>query len=338
MSVAPTPPATENSDSTSSLGSRLKAAGQLAAKQAQRAAIANTTLPSGYKTLGRHIYSVKAFHEEFPDLYRQFDQLTAELRAVKEKSDHRPTAEGLRAKAVAAAASAKDMAVSKTLEMRVSQVFAALGERAFDKHGDGAGPAEMVAVVKQTRTQLTVLDQEIANLSKSKPGQLITPKRIVIAGIVFIGLVILGAMVGDPDKKGHGLTSVTASSSVVPSKIVLGEVTRVPAGFKVSCAFMESISYVKPEGKLTIELYNWNMSDHVLFNDPDTYGLGTKLATATSDISSSDYDTSGIADKITKVVETSARPTKTYVTAKFLFQPNGSNNTIVGGSTYAVVN
>jgi hypothetical protein len=173
-------------------GQRLKDAGQLAARHAQRAKLVTMTLPATYKALGRHLYGSKAFQDEFPETYQEFDRLAAEMKAIKTQAGSRPTADGITAKAKAVTAAAKDIAQTKALEMKVAQAFGRFGEAVFDKHGEQSGPVEMVKPIADARAQVAVLDGEITNLGRTRSGQFLTTKRIMVAGIIALPLIALG--------------------------------------------------------------------------------------------------------------------------------------------------
>lgn len=187
----PSPASTERPPPTQkpqTLSSRIKAAGHLAAKQAHRTKIANITLAGAYQALGKHLYSTKAHRNEFPNIYKQFDQLAAELKALKEQAAARPASEGFAAKAKAGMAAAKDMAQSKALELKTNHLFTELGKAAFGKFGVGSSPGESSRLVADTQARLARIDTEISALSQSKPGQLLSPKRIAAACLVIVAV------------------------------------------------------------------------------------------------------------------------------------------------------
>jgi hypothetical protein len=187
----PSPASTELPPPTEipqTLSSRIKAAGQLAAKQAQRTTIATITLPGGYRALGKHLYSTKAHRNEFPDIYKQFEQLAAELKALKEQAAARPASEGFAAKAKAGMAAAKDMAQSKALELKTNHLFTELGKAAFGKFGVESGPEEISRPVADAQARLATFDSEISALSHPRPDQLLSPKRIAVACLIIVAL------------------------------------------------------------------------------------------------------------------------------------------------------
>jgi hypothetical protein len=174
-----------------SLGSRLKAAGQLAAQQAHRTKIATISLPSAYKALGKHVYGVKAFADDFSEMYQDFERLSKELKAIKTEASGRPMGEGFTGKAKAAANSVRDMAQSKGIELKIAHSFAKFGQAVYEKHGERSGPAEFVKPITTAKSQIIALDKEIAQLSTSKPGERLTTKRLALSAVTVIALLIL---------------------------------------------------------------------------------------------------------------------------------------------------
>lgn len=176
-----------------SAAGQMKAAGQYAAKTAQRTKIASITLPGAYRALGKHICHEKAFLDEFPDQWKEVDDCLAQIKALQDQAAARPKAEGFGDKAKAAATATKETAQVKALEVRASQTMGRLGEAVFAKHGEQSGPEALVRPIVDARSQLQALDAEIAQLAESSKGKALTPKRIAIGGIA--ALLIVGVLV-----------------------------------------------------------------------------------------------------------------------------------------------
>jgi hypothetical protein len=203
----PIPPqTTSGSHSDDSFGTRLKAAGQLAVKQAQRAKVATTELPKAYRALGRHLYSVGAYRDECPELFGELARLSAEHDAIRREIVNRAPVTGFAAKAKAASLGVKDAAQSKTTELRIGQVLAALGEAVYKRHGDNCAPSETVTPVSRIHHQLKALDDDIARLAHSRPGQLLTPKRILLACLCLVALFVLGALMNRQEPRSDSRT------------------------------------------------------------------------------------------------------------------------------------
>lgn len=182
-----------------SLASRGKAAAQLVAKQTERTKLANVNLPAAHHALGKHLHDSGRLRGNLPDQYQAADKLLGEIRAIESRATGRPSAEGIAAKAKALAKSTADMAQTKALQVRLNHALGELGKAAFDRFGDQAGPAELTRPIADLRSRLASLDADIAALSTAAPGQIITPKRIAVAGgasVVTIALLIAWSFMG----------------------------------------------------------------------------------------------------------------------------------------------
>jgi hypothetical protein len=175
----------------SGLLNNTKAAGRLVAKQTERTKLANVTLPAAYRELGRHVYPNGQFREEFSTEFQSIDDLERKLQEVEASAKQSGQPQGAGGKAKALAGSAKAAANRKVLEQKRGQAFAALGKAVFEKHGQQAGPEELVGQVANLRSRLELLDSEIAELSQAGQGQVVTPKRIAIGGIAVAALLLL---------------------------------------------------------------------------------------------------------------------------------------------------
>lgn len=207
----PAPVASRRTDSLfGSLASRGKAAAQLVAKQTERTKLANVNLPAAHQALGKHLHDSGRLRSHLPDQYQAADKLLGEIRAIESRATGRPSAEGIAAKAKAAAQSTADMAQTKALQVRLNHALGELGKAAFDRFGDQAGPAELTRPVADLRSRLASLDADIAALSKAAPGQVITPKRIAVAGgacAVTIALLIGWSFMGGSKSPTSGSSS-----------------------------------------------------------------------------------------------------------------------------------
>jgi hypothetical protein len=159
--------------------------------------------------------------------------------------------------------------------------------------------------------------------------------------IVVVVLVVIGSIFGKKgsdkpvEKVEPAKTEVKKDSVEVPQKIELGEITRLADGYKVTCAFLKDYGYVKAKGKVKVEVFNWEMSDNVKYNDPDTYDLGVKLAEQEFDVLPEQLTKETIAWKFEGKIISDKKPGKTYLSARFTFTPESDNTVhIVGGSMY----
>jgi hypothetical protein len=162
--------------SLSALKANMKSAGQLVANQAKRTKIAQVTLPSAYRELGRRVYESGPYRDEFPEQYGLLDDFEAKLE---------PTEEGK-----GLAASAKSAVNMKVLKSKQSRALATLGRIAYEKHGQAAGPEDLIQTISKCCSALETLDAEIVELSQPGQGQVLTPKRIAIGGLVVVAVLL----------------------------------------------------------------------------------------------------------------------------------------------------
>jgi hypothetical protein len=157
-------------------------------------------------------------------------------------------------------------------------------------------------------------------------------------GIAIIVLLVLGLIFGNNKNKikdNPKEISTQNDSSQIPKSIESAEIKLVPQGFKVSCAFLKDLEYVKVKGNLKIEVYNWNMSDNVDFTDPDTYDLGEKMATQEFKITPDQLKKDMITFRFENIINCESKPKRTYLTARFSFIPDNNKSVkIISGSTY----
>jgi hypothetical protein len=147
-----------------SLAAKSKAAGQLAAKQAERAKLTQIALPNAYRPLGKHIHGAGSFRADFQDIYARIDTLLTEISIL---SAEKPKVQGFAEKAKAVAKAAKDKTQIKALNIMVNRACTELGKAAFEKHGDKSGPAELVRPILDCRGRLEELAAEDHSTAKA---------------------------------------------------------------------------------------------------------------------------------------------------------------------------
>lgn len=154
--------------------------------------------------------------------------------------------------------------------------------------------------------------------------------------VIIIAIIVLAGILFGKKEENVSIPKPKKEENVsIPKSIEIGEVTMLSDGYKVSCAFYKGLEYIKVKGKLKVEVYNWEMSDNVKYSDADTYSLGLKLAEQEFSISPSQLKKETIAFKFEDVIKTGKKPTKTYLSAKFIFTPDSDTSVhIVGGSSY----
>jgi len=119
------------------------------------------------------------------------DALLNERKKIHEDAKAKPTASTLTEKARQVASDAQDLANTKAIDLKVFQAFASLGESAYSELGRNAGLAEVVEPIAMAVERRDALDHEMAGIEAATKGQWITPRRFLIAGGMFLGLMAL---------------------------------------------------------------------------------------------------------------------------------------------------
>jgi len=190
----------EPQQTSETLGSRLsdaakgtlenvKKAGQLSAKVAERTKLQTANLATAHKALGRHIYEAGTHRDALPEAHQEIDQLLQEVAEIEKRIADTPEAKGMADKAKAVAGTAKDKAQIQLLKSKISGRMEKLGKAAFERDGKDSGPNELVQPVVDCLARIEQLDEEIAELSASRQGEVLTPKRIAIGAIAIVCLI-----------------------------------------------------------------------------------------------------------------------------------------------------
>jgi hypothetical protein len=175
---------------TASLVSRGKEAAHLVARQAERTKLATVTLPNAYYALGQHVYAGGGFRTELADIYQNIDGTLNDIKGLQSHTGNEPKAAGIAGKAKAAAEATKDMAQVQMLKRKANHAVGELGNAAFERFGEQSGPAELVCPITDCRSRIAKLNAEVCQLSQSHSGQIVTPKRIAIAGVALVTLLV----------------------------------------------------------------------------------------------------------------------------------------------------
>ena len=172
-----------------SVAASAKAAAQLAAKQAERVKITQVSLPNAYLALGKEIHGAGRFRNVLDDLFTELDTILAKLQALKQTPPP-PSgqAQSLTDKAKAAAGHAKDLAKGKALEMEANSVLRQLGETVYQKYGEQSGKAQLTQPIVQCHARIQALDLEIGQISASHSHGFVTPRRLLVGGVVVIAI------------------------------------------------------------------------------------------------------------------------------------------------------
>jgi GYF domain 2 len=195
------------------LTEKTKAAGHLAVAEARRTQLTKITLPAAYLALGRDIFSGGRFRSEFPELYAEIEHLQAEItRLTTGRSEGKPGGT-FTEKAAQTASKIKDTAQAKALGIKLDSLMRRLGEVGFDAHKEKSGPESLIQPISESHAKIEVTDEQIRQHLSVSQGRWITPRRVLIGGIVALGLVVLLAVFTKPKASGPGAISTTVHTT-----------------------------------------------------------------------------------------------------------------------------
>lgn len=199
----------------SSLGHAAKTAAVAAAKGAERTKITNIDLPKAYAVLGRDVHDRGAY-QEFPDLYRQIDDLLARLRNLEGASSKQPSPSATFAdKAKTAAVATKQKAEAQAMRLQLSRLMSKLGEAVYQRHGNAAGSSETTGPIASLLSRASMLAAEVEQQRQASGGRFITRRRALAAAGIFCACVILLGVVGTmaPGSRNHPITEAGTSGT-----------------------------------------------------------------------------------------------------------------------------
>ncbi len=173
---------------------RLSAAGNLARVESQRAKISKVDLPAVHREVGRHVHHEKLYREELAAEHEAVDNLLQEVDRLGAEGEAQPAAEGVGARARAAADGVKRAAMTKGAEARLPLAYGRLGHAALDRFADdGSLPVPLVEKAKDLHDREKKLAAEAAALHEAGNGSWFSPRNLLIAGAA-VAVLIIGYM------------------------------------------------------------------------------------------------------------------------------------------------
>lgn len=171
------------SDLTDIVGAAKKAK-DLTVAHARKTQISQMSLPNAYFCLGKDVLANERFREEFSDLFDKIAATNDEIVKVKTSADERPPATDLKGKVKSGAVQLMAKGQTTKLGLQRDSLIRELGKRAYESHGDSAGPPELVSPVQNAIEELSRLDSQIRSLPSSK--QIPIWQRVPIAALLTV--------------------------------------------------------------------------------------------------------------------------------------------------------
>jgi len=160
------------------------AAAKLGAAQAERAKIANVSLPQQYMALGQECLTASVVQAEFNEQISKLDEIQSEINCLKDHEAGKTNS--ISEKARAAADYAVRSAKKAKLSFEHSSLLSALGRAVYKKHGCSGYPENLTAPIQTSLSRIASLDDKIATLSQSSNNNWLTPHRFLIVALVLL--------------------------------------------------------------------------------------------------------------------------------------------------------
>jgi hypothetical protein len=150
----------------------LRDASRLAALEVARLRLTQSQLPAAYQALGEHLVREGHFRRELAAEFEAVDRFDSEQAAGNAESPAKSTARG-RAK----------------LEQ-------ALGAAAWERYAASSGPPAVTARLRELADELARLNADIANIERSQPGRVLSPRWLAILGGTILAALALLVLTG----------------------------------------------------------------------------------------------------------------------------------------------
>lgn len=145
-----------------------KKAKDLTVAHARKTQISQIFLPNAYFSLGKDVLANERFREEFSDLFGKIAATNDEIAKVKTSAGERPPATDFKGKVKSGAVQLMAKGQTTKLGFQRDSFIRELGKRAYESHGDSAGPQELASPIRSAIEELSRLDAQIKSLPSSK--------------------------------------------------------------------------------------------------------------------------------------------------------------------------
>ncbi len=168
------------------------AAAKLISSKTERAKLTTLTLPAAYRALGKDCVQQKRLVDGVPvELIEELGSVLGELKSLAVDAKSQESVLSTAAKAKSAGKQASNLVRQKQIGMRRDALLVKIGKAIHDRNGDVSGSTELVSPIRDALTRLAVLDSDIARLSEVGKGSLLTPKRLLIAVVIFTLIAVI---------------------------------------------------------------------------------------------------------------------------------------------------
>jgi len=176
-------------------GEQAKQAGELGKLVARRTQLQQHQLPQAFSALGAHIYAERKFAKEFPNHFAEIDEAISQQSELAGPGIPESKSENLTGRMKGFADGLLRRGKGAAIGLKVKSLHRKFGEAAYRQHGLQSGPADLVAAIENAEAEIREVQQKISDLEAAGQGRVLTPRRLLVSGVVatvlvgFIGLL-----------------------------------------------------------------------------------------------------------------------------------------------------
>ncbi len=138
-------------------GEGAKTLAEAGSRKAEAASIRTVSLPKAYGALGRAVYEARRYAAEFPEPYRQLDDLMQQMKQLQTPEAAAPSS--LLDRAKQSVRRAADAATARALSVKTGHQLQRLGRDAFERFGADSGPPDLLAPLQRLLSKLQQLQE-----------------------------------------------------------------------------------------------------------------------------------------------------------------------------------
>jgi hypothetical protein len=175
-------------ENAAAVGKLFGTAAKLAQKQAALATLNNVTLPTIYYSIGKRLAGLAELPSELSSQREKIRSLEVQIAAPL-KTEPSEATSGFAARAKQLAYQAAKATADAAATAQIHAAYVSLGKAAVEKYGDKSVPQEILPELRKAQAQRSILTSDIASLTASSSGGVLTPARVLVAGGVVAALV-----------------------------------------------------------------------------------------------------------------------------------------------------
>jgi hypothetical protein len=156
---------------------------------ARRTQLQQYLLPQAVSALGAHVYAQRRFAEAFPNHFTEIDEAVSQQSQLAQAGVPESQSEDFAGKVKGAADGLFRRGKSASIGLKLKTLHRKLGEATYRQHGQHSGPEELVTAIENAETEIREVQQKIDELEAAGQGRVLTPRRLLVGGVVAAALV-----------------------------------------------------------------------------------------------------------------------------------------------------